>query len=76
MEFLRAQAMVVAIEYGKTCNATSERQRLEFPIEVITDQPAETVLNYIQAGQSCLSCTCPDVTTVFHPRADLTFVEI
>ena len=68
--------MIVAIEQGKTCNVTSKRQRLEFPIDVFTHQPTHTALDSIQAGQSGLSCTCPDMTTVFHHRADLAFVEI
>ena len=76
MEFLRTQAMKVAIEQGKTCNITSKRQRLKFTIEVFTHQPTHTTLDSIQAGKSGLGCTCPDVTTVFHLRADLTFVEI
>ena len=76
MEFLGTQAMIVAIEQGKTCNITSKRQRLKFPIEFFTHQPTHTALDSIQTGQSGLSCTCPDVTTVFHLRADLAFVEI
>ena len=76
VEFLRTQAMIVAIEQGKTSNITSKRQRLKFDMEVFTHQPMHMTLDSIQARKTGLSCTCPDVTTVFHLWADLTFVEI
>ena len=51
VDFLRTQAMIVAIEQGKTCNGTSKRQK------VFTHQGTQTSLDAIQAGQSGLICT-------------------
>ena len=75
-KLLRAFPVVVSVEKRKACNIASVGQGLQSWKQVVPNETSKTTLYFVQTGERSLGSPRPNVTAVFHPWTDLTFVEI
>ena len=76
MKLLRTFPIVVSVEEREACNIAPVWKRLKSWKQAVPNETSKTALNSVKARERGFGGSWPNVATVFHLWADLTFVEI